>query len=146
MPQTDGDGSPDPPLTRLTRRMPALAPDAGPAPSPTARWLGLAGLLPFVVGAMALWAVGAEHRAPLALALHAYAAVIVSFLGGIHWGIAARHGGSADALLWWGVTPSLVAWIALLLPQAWGLPMLVIALLACYLVDARTYPRAGMAS
>jgi hypothetical protein len=116
-----------------------------PAPSAAARLLGLAGLIPFVAGAAAVWLAGAdlEHRA--ALVLNAYTATIMSFLGGIHWGLAARRAAPADALLWWGVTPSLVAWVALLLPDRAGLPLQAAALVACYLVDARVYPREGLA-
>ena len=44
--------------------------------------------------------------------MSAYAALIVSFLGGIHWGLAFRHTEPPLALLAWGVVPSLVAWVA----------------------------------
>ena len=111
-----------------------------PPPSRTARALGAAGLIPFVGGALALW--GGAAVAP---ALSAYAATIVSFLGGIHWGLAARRGG-ADALLAWGVMPSLVAWVALLLPLPWALAVHAMALIACYAVDRRVFPREGLSA
>ena len=117
---------------------------ANPAPGPTARLLGLAGLIPFVAGAAALWVVGADLELRATRVLNGYAATIVSFLGGIHWGLAARRGGPADPLLWWGVTPSLVAWAALLLPGGAGLVLQAAALVACYAVDARVYPREGL--
>jgi hypothetical protein len=115
------------------------------APTSVARLLGLAGLIPFVAGAASVWLVGAdlEHRA--ALVLNAYAATIVSFLGGIHWGLAARRAAPTDALLGWGVVPSLLAWVALLLPDRFSLPLQAVALVACYAVDARVYPREGLA-
>ena len=56
-----------------------------------------------------------EDVLPLvSIALTAYAAVIASFLGGIHWG-AAMLCDSLSLLdtkkaLMWGVTPSLIAW------------------------------------
>jgi hypothetical protein len=52
-----------------------------------AAWaLGIAGLLPFVASAAGLWLLAPDWASFAALALLTYAAVIVSFLGGIHWG------------------------------------------------------------
>jgi hypothetical protein len=39
----------------------------------------------------------------------------------------------------WGIIPSLVAWIALLMPAYAGLPLLALLLLVCYVVDRRTW-------
>jgi hypothetical protein len=116
-------------------------------PSSAARGLGYAGLLPFVGGALWLLAGPAEHQALAARALAAYAATIVSFLGGIHWGLAfaAPEGPSSGRLLW-GVVPSLLAWPALLLPAAGGLALLAGTLVLCYAVDHRAYPRLGLAA
>ena len=74
---------------------------------PIALWLGYAGLIPFVAGAALAWLIQPEWRPFTAAALSAYAAVIVSFLGGIHWGIGFRDG--TPRLFLWGVVPSLVA-------------------------------------
>src|SRR3990167_1974488 len=52
-----------------------------------ARTLGHAGLIPFVLLAALLWLVDAALQAWVAIALTAYAALIASFLGGVHWGI-----------------------------------------------------------
>jgi hypothetical protein len=117
-------------------------------PSRAARLLGAAGLVPFVTAALALWLLAPAWRAAAALVLSAYAATIVSFLGGIHWGLAARRlpgTPSADGLLAWGVMPSLAAWCALLLPPAPGLVVLAVALVVCYAVDTRAFPREGLA-
>ena len=59
-----------------------------PVPSPTtpsaaALRLGHAGLLPFVIGAALVWLVRPDAHPYVTAALSAYAAVIVSFLGGI---------------------------------------------------------------
>ena len=60
----------------------------GRIPAP-ALWLGLAGLIPFVAGAAALWTeiplLGPETGLKLAIL---YGAIILSFLGGIRWGTA----------------------------------------------------------
>ncbi|TAG33284.1 MAG: DUF3429 family protein, partial [Polaromonas sp.] len=44
----------------------------------------------------------------------------------------------------WGIAPSLLAWLALLMPAYAGLPLLGLTLLACYAVDRKTYPSAGL--
>mgnify|MGYP006186552421 FL=1 len=74
-----------------------------------------------------------------------YGAAIVSFLGGIHWGIGLRHNAPQRKLhMVWGVIPSLVAWIAVIMPAYAGLPLLGFLLMACYLVDHKTWPEAGL--
>ena len=47
-----------------------------------------------------------------------YGAVILSFLGGVRWGMAATSYGIPHtwAQYSWSVTPSLIAWVALMLP------------------------------
>lgn len=113
-----------------------------PRPSSTALALGYAGLIPFVAGAVAVVLLPAEPQARAAQVLLAYAAAIVSFLGGIHWGAGGREGdGTALA---WGVVPSLVAWVALLLAPSAGLVLSAIALALCYAVDHRRFPGYGL--
>jgi hypothetical protein len=56
---------------------------------------------------------GAASQADVRAAFSAYSVAILSFLGGVHWGVAASGGGGrvpAAALYAWGVTPSLVGW------------------------------------
>jgi hypothetical protein len=112
---------------------------------PLARWLGYAGLLPFLAGAAGVWWLPAGSNAIAAAALAAYAAVIVSFLGGIHWGIGFRDGSGSSFV--WGVAPSLLAWGALLLPQlSWSLGASALALLLCWAVDLQRYAAAGLSA
>lgn len=112
------------------------------------RWLGVAGLLPQFTCVAVLYAGPAEWReAALAIAF-AYAALILSFLGGMWWGIAAAAPAAQrrKALGWlWiaAVLPSLVA-LACFLPWAldwaWPEPSLVMlggALLVTLGVDAK---------
>ena len=113
-------------------------------PTRTAHAIGLAGLLPFVGGAIAMWALPVADRDGVATALLAYGATIVAFLGGLHWGLAAR-GNQSSAQYVWGVMPSLAAWGALLLPPPIGLAVLAAALVACYTVDRRVFPAQGLA-
>jgi len=115
-------------------------------PSAMAWRLGYAGLLPFVGGALLLWLVWPEVHPDVALALSAYAAVIISFLGGVHWGLAMRMPGPLNTgMLVWGVVPSLVAWVAVVMPAYAGLVIHGAMLLVCYAVDRRIYPQAGVA-
>jgi hypothetical protein len=113
--------------------------------SDTARWLSHLGLLPFVLGALLVWVVNAEAHPYATLALSAYAGVIVSFLGGIHWGLAFRMTAPPATLFIWGVVPSLVAWLAVMMPASAGLVVHGVMLLVCYAVDRRVYPGQGAA-
>lgn len=116
------------------------------APSALALRLGHAGLLPFVAGAALIWIVRADAHPYVAAALSAYAAVILSFLGGIHWGFGMRSAAAAPSLFGWGVLPSLIAWVAVVMPPYAGLVVQGVALVAGYLVDRRVYPLHGAAA
>jgi hypothetical protein len=113
------------------------------APNPVALRLGYAGLAPFVLGAALVWLTYGDAQYYSTLALAGYAAVVVSFLGGIHWGLGFRQVVPSPALFAWGVVPPLVAWIAVVMPAYAGLVLQGIALIACYVVDRRVYPRQG---
>jgi hypothetical protein len=107
--------------------------------------LGYAGLIPFILLSLLMWIVTPEAHAFVAIALSAYAATISSFLGGIHWGIGLRHNAPQRKLhMVWGVIPSLVSWVAVIMPAYAGLPLLALLLLACYLVDRKTWAEAGL--
>ena len=126
--------------------MPPLADSlAKPVATRLATQLGYGGLLPFVAGAALVWGVRPDAHPYVTLALAAYAAVIVSFLGGIHWGLALRLPQPPALLLVWGVVPSLVAWVAVMMPPSAGLVILGFTLLTCYAVDRRVYVQQGLA-
>lgn len=114
-------------------------------PSPVAMLLAYAGLVPFVAGALLIWLVLPEAHPYVTLALSAYAAVIISFLGGIHWGLVMRQARPEAASLLWGVVPSLLAWLAVMMVPASGLVIQGLVLIACYLADRRLYPAQGAA-
>jgi len=124
--------------------MNASANDALPLPRWAAR-LGYAGLLPFLGLAVAVWLVPAAYRVQAAFALLAYGVTIASFLGAIHWGLAMRGPLTPQpGPFVWGVFPSLVAWVALLLPLSQGLVTLTLLLGMCLAVDRRSYPAYGL--
>lgn len=102
--------------------------------------LGYGGLIPFLALAIGPWLLPAQQPL-LQYALQAYGAVILSFLGAIHWGLSLREDHATPALLVWGVVPSLLAWLALLLPAVAGLYVLAASLWLCLAVDHRVYPR-----
>jgi ABC-type amino acid transport system permease subunit len=110
--------------------------------------LAYAGLIPFVGMALLLWLVDPELHPFLALAMAGYGATVVSFLGGIHWGIGFRNVTRMhNAPLFnfgWGVVPSLLAWVAVTMPAYAGLPLLALILVICYMVDRKAYAEAGL--
>lgn len=116
------------------------------AAPPAALWPGLAGLLPFVGGVVGLW-IGPTTFAPwLWKALIAYGAIILTFVGAIHWGIALGlpHGGDTDPSnatiafgYGWSVLPALLGWLAILVPAGLALVLLVAGFAAQLFIDAR---------
>ena len=109
--------------------------------------LAYAGLIPFILLAALMWLVDAELLPFVAIALSGYAASIVSFLGGVHWGIGFMKGEATPQFHFvWGVVPSLIAWLALMMPAYAALPLFGLVVVACYAVDSKTYPAAGLAS
>lgn len=113
--------------------------------------LGYAGLIPFVLLTGLMWLVDRELLPFVSLALAGYAASIVSFLGGVHWGIGFMKTQSDKAAaprfhFIWGVVPSLMVWLASMLPAYAALPLLSLVVVACYAVDRKTYPAAGLAN
>lgn len=104
--------------------------------------LGYGGLIPFVVLSLAAWLTNADIQAQVGLALLAYGASIASFLGAIHWGLAMRETNQPLLSSYvWGVIPSLMAWLALLLEPAFGLVTLAALLWLCFGVDRVAYTR-----
>ncbi len=106
--------------------------------------LGQAGLLPFVLGTALVWLVDERAHGYATLALSAYAALVVSFLGGIHWGVGFSQAQAPAMLFAWGVVPALLSWVAVMMPAAAGLVLDGVMLVACYLVDRKLYPMVGL--
>jgi hypothetical protein len=138
--------------SRSFRFQPASAPGLSERPGsaypaampPLARQLGFAGLLP-QLAAIAVLATRDPDWFYVALACaYAYAALILSFLGGLWWGLAAASNGRAPAWLWVAaVIPSLFA-LATAAPWTFGgtwpgpsLVALGAALIATLAVDYR---------
>jgi glutaredoxin-related protein len=114
-----------------------LRPDTGSV-MPLVRLLGYGGLIPFVAGAVGLWALGEHAFTETARALLlGYGAVILSFLGAIHWGRALQPRGirRPGLLAVYGVVPSILAWLSLALPFAWAAPVQAALFVLVYAID-----------
>ena len=117
---------------------------SGPAPALS---LGAAGLIPFVSAPAYMYQMN-EFMPILAESQLAYGAVILSFLGGVRWGKLVTPG-SLIKPSWsqftWSVTPSLIAWPALILQYqqsvTYSLPIssltLVVGLGLCGFLDVK---------
>ncbi len=106
--------------------------------------LSLLGLVPFIVGGLA--AVGhIPHTAEIALvALIDYAALILAFAGGVHWGLALLPGTAHASLrIALGVVPMLVAWAAVVLAQMVAPTVALCVLILGYLATVLTEHRAA---
>jgi len=118
------------------------------APRP-ALVLGLGGLIPFLIlTALAIWLPQYGYAYWLAT-LAQYGAVILSFVGALHWAFAVQdheRGARAWARYGWSVVPAVIGWMSLQLPVWTSLrvqaAMLVVALGADRLLSPlSTLPR-----
>jgi Protein of unknown function (DUF3429) len=110
--------------------------------------LGYAGLIPFVLGSALIWLIGdrdLDQHAFVSLAMSAYAGLIISFLGGIHWGLCFARGQTGRQPLIWGIGAALLAWLGVLMAPYAGLALHGGVLIACYVFDRRVYPLLGAA-
>ena len=122
-----------------------MTPSVYRSPCAWAQTLGYGGLVPFVGLTLAVWFLSPGQQARAVHALLAYSASILGFLGAIHWGLTMRNlTGQSAGMLVWGVVPSLVARLALLLPVPDGLLLVVALFWACFAVDSAVYPRMGL--
>lgn len=105
--------------------------------------LGVLGLLPFLGCAAGTLLLPTEKADTYLAALIAYGAVVLSFLGAVHWGfvIGVSQPPAPGWRLTLGVLPALAAWVALLLTtaigQGAGLLILLAAFAATLYVEAR---------
>jgi hypothetical protein len=98
--------------------------------------LGAGGLVPFV--ALALLSIAGYASVSVSHALATYAAVILSFVGALHWGYAvqANSKGRIAAIQYcWSVLPALIGWFALQLPLTFALRAQALTFIICYALD-----------
>lgn len=107
-------------------------------PPPLAVGLGIAGLIPFISAALGLWVTPDAWRELVMNELLNYAAVILAFMGAIHWGLAMRAdetSAQAPVQLGLSVIPPLLGWVALSLPLDLALPVFFVAFGGLYFAD-----------
>lgn len=102
-------------------------------------WLGYGGLVPFVFFAVAT-CVAPGYLVFYERALLTYGAVILSFVGALHWGFAMTlqrlSTTQRQQAYAWSVVPALLAWLALLLePATWASFLVVAGFLGNYWRD-----------
>ena len=83
---------------------------------PIARQLGYAGILPFAALALIHAVAGGSSQEIAVRGFLAYGAVILSFIGGIRWGVATRSTNDLTTTLPMSVVPSLWAFVFLMWP------------------------------
>lgn len=110
---------------------------------------GSAGLLPFVACALAAWLLGPPWNGYAFEFQIRYGAVILSFLGAVHWGLAlagSGHGGDGRAAcswarLGWSAAPALVAWVSLLMYPVVALVAQILGFAAVFFGDLQAVRR-----
>ncbi|MBO6900784.1 MAG: DUF3429 domain-containing protein [Rhizobiaceae bacterium] len=103
------------------------------SPQTVARRLGYAGLVPAIVLSLWLYGIPVDHlwRETTIALLTGYAAVVLSFLGGIRWGYAMADTGDDTArLLAISVVPALGGWAAFFIPPPYSFVILAVAFAA----------------
>lgn len=100
-----------------------------------AKMLGYAGLIPFVFFSVISMLDYSFIKDPHYF-LMTYAAIILSFMGAIHWGVAMSiDSDKANYQLGISVIPPLLGWFALLLPATYGYSILIISFSLLCLLD-----------
>jgi len=118
-----------------------------PALPASVRWPAVAGVLPFAALALALWTLPAAWRPAAAVALQGYGAVILAFVGALHWGHALLRREQAieagrvsspgtDLAFLCSVLPALIGWVALQVPFVPALGLLGMGFIAQFALDA----------
>ena len=101
------------------------------------RVLGFGGLVPFVLLARASLFELHTPFAPAPSLLIGYGAVILSFVGALHWGAQLSR---PTPLMWrfcWSVVPALMGWVALMMPAVMASCLLITGFVICAVVDWR---------
>jgi hypothetical protein len=102
--------------------------------------LGYLGLLPFLVPTFFLF-YDYHHLDMWRHFLITYAAVILSFLGALHWSFAlGLHDVPINQKRWsfvWSVIPSIVAWVALSIPHLYSLFLMALFFILCLINDRK---------
>ncbi len=95
-----------------------------------------------------LWFVEPLWKHFLTSALLTHMALVLTFLGGIHWGIAMRFMATDSRMpmfhFLWGPVPGYTAWLLLMTAAPIAVGCLMVLGLATFWVDLRTWPGSGL--
>lgn len=107
-----------------------------------AYFLGIAGLIPFVVLMLGCLLVHPAWLNDFITGQRAYGIAILSFLGGVHWGSAMMANtlslSQTRKAMLWGITPPLIAWFSTM-AGGFSFAVLMAGFITAYLVDRRLY-------
>ncbi|WP_089658755.1 DUF3429 domain-containing protein [Franzmannia pantelleriensis] len=110
--------------------------------------LGAAGLLPFAMTLTMAWVAPSDWQAWAVSAFLFYSAVILSFLGGVQWGVAMSLDAPEDAAfaarMLRSMLPSLIAWPALLLSDLAATVILLAGYLLIHAYESQPVSRARL--
>ena len=120
---------------------------------PLAILLGVLGLIPFVLMGIGSVSYNADSSLAAVRGLIAYGGVILSFLGGVHWGFTLTEEDAPPlvrARLGLGVLPAMVGWAAILFSiisrPVFGIAVLIAGMIATIIVETRAQKRDLMPS
>ncbi|MBE7566449.1 DUF3429 domain-containing protein [Acidithiobacillus thiooxidans] len=108
-----------------------------------AKILGWAGIIPLILANLGFW----KGYGVVALTLgNMYAAIILGFLGAIHWGLAMNreHSDDAPMLMMWSVIPALWGFFALWWSAPVALALLILGFIAQWFADYRINKRLNL--
>ena len=115
---------------------------------PFAIGLAIAGVIPFALLGILSVQPGPDSSLVAMRSLVGYGAVILAFLGGVHWGFTLDEDGDGRAMrarLSLGVVPSLVGWVAIVCSvfarPAVGMAVLIAGLIGTVVVESRAQRR-----
>lgn len=109
-----------------------------------ALYLGYGGLIPFIALSL-MSSLGISFplnlNISIELFLAIYAAVIISFLGAIHWGVALSitdqlNNKDSNTLFLYSVIPSLLAWFSFIFDVKTCLFLLACIVIGCFIIDS----------
>ena len=113
----------------------------GSIPLP-AKIFGFSGLAPFLILALSAWTFPDPYRLLVFDILVHYAAVILSFVGAVYWGLALcnfNNRSKFEKQMWimfgWSVIPALIAWIATQMVLSAALLLLILGFVSAFIFD-----------
>jgi hypothetical protein len=113
--------------------------------------LGVAGIIPFVLTGVGSVGANPEHALAATRGLVGYGAIVLGFLGGVHWGFTLSDKGDDEAVrsrLLLGVAPALVGWAAVILSivtePVFSLILLTAGFIGAVVVETRAHRRGLM--